>query len=140
MGVRFIDPVMLILFALLPSALFFSPLIGLCACKGSSNWALPSAARSLLEEGTAGLSQSPELGIWIIKVNSMGWSRSPGALLGSVGPLASCLSDCPGLLTAKSVLTRKGLLMEAGLGSEGRRGGGGSTSLIVRDSYCHRVF
>ncbi len=81
MGVRLVDPVMLILFALLPSALFVSLLFGLGACKVSSNWALPSAARSLPKEGTAGLSQSPELGIWIIEVNSMGRSRSPGSLL-----------------------------------------------------------
>jgi hypothetical protein len=72
-GVRFIDPGMLILFALLPSALFFSPVFGLGACTGSSNGALPSAARSLPKEGTAGRSQSPERGIWIIEVNSMGW-------------------------------------------------------------------
>ncbi len=83
-GVRFIDPVMQILFALLPSALFFSPLFGLGACKGSSNRALPSAARSLPKEGTAGLSQSPERGIWIIEVNSMGRSRLAVSLLGSI--------------------------------------------------------
>jgi len=88
-GVRFIDPVMLILFALLPSALFFSPLFGLGACKGSSNWALPSAARSLPKEGTAGRSQSPERGIWIIEVNSMGWltfTRIPSGSVSSKHP------------------------------------------------------
>jgi hypothetical protein len=84
MGVRLVDPVMQIFLALLPSALFFSPLFGLGACKGSSNGALPSAARSLPKEGTAGLSQSPELGIWIIEVNSMGGSRLAGSLLASI--------------------------------------------------------